>query len=268
MGKPKGRVNRRAKLLAFAASILVHAIALSARFEVQVDPRTGPAAQASRRASPAMRVYNIAAVREGVPTPEVIQQVVVEPRSAITAPGLASGGGAPRVVGPVTPGKDPAPLSTRIAPRVTDARLWSAPVPSEVAADEEAKRIRAPVADAIEALNDSIADAAEAERRANDWTIRDEEGSRWGISPDRIHIAGKTVQLRYCTVEPCPGWLIPTPPARRDEYASRLRGFAEIRRQASQARLDSIIAERTHAIRARAETRRDTMRSMEATHEW
>jgi hypothetical protein len=151
-------------------------------------------------------------------------------------------------------------LRERLAPRMTDRRLWFEPVHISPEDADEAGRIHAPIRDGVAALNDSIAADEAAARQATDWTARDGEGNRWGISPDRVHLGGLTVKLRHCTVEPCEGWLFPAPADRKDEYENRRRGFAEIRLQAARAELQEARGARATAIRKRLDAQRDSSR--------
>jgi hypothetical protein len=203
-----------------------------------------------------MRMLYIVEGPTGIPQPRVDlaqpPSPEVEPPPGPTAPSA-------HPIGPV-PGASP-PTRTirdRTAPRALDPRLWAPPATATRTEPDALERATSPVRMGVAELNDSIADAVEAERRASDWTSHDGDGGRWGISPDRLHLGGTTLRLRSCTVEPCPGWLLPTPPDRRDEYAKRVRGFDEIRLQASRAALDAALAERVRAMRSLDRARRDS----------
>ena len=259
------RDDRRRLLGTLLVSAAVHALILAARYEVRMaEAGTG----ASRtleigRGSPVMRALELAitpdaaAPRIVVPqtddvaaAAEVVERTEAAPDSA--APAVAAEPSRTEEEGSRRgPGE-------RLTPGMTDPRLWFERGDVARPDVEDAARIRAPIRDGVAALNDSIAAAEEREREASDWTTSDEDGGRWGISPDRVHLGGLTLKLRHCTVEPCEGWLFPTPADRKDEYENRLRGFAEIRLQASRADLDDALGTRAAAVRARMNAQRDS----------
>lgn len=203
-----------------------------------------------------MRMLYIVEVPAGIPQPRV--DLAQSPSPEVeSAPGPTASAAHP--IGPTTEASPPTrTIRDRTAPRSLDPRLWASPAPATRTEPDALERAISPVRMGVAELNDSIAAAEEAERRASDWTSHDGDGGRWGISPDRLHLGATTLRLRYCTVEPCPGWLLPTPPDRRDEYAKRVRGFDEIRMQASRAALDAALTERVRAMRALDRARRDS----------
>jgi hypothetical protein len=247
-------------------SAAVHALVLGIRFELY-PAGAGRAVSQSGQAGPdgsVMRAFDLVVTPEAVPAKAA--------RSEAVAPAHVDEADRPEAVSSDVPAStgadvrrptdaDPrATLRERLAPRMTDRRLWIGPVHTPADETAEAVRIRAPISDGVRALNDSIASAEERERLASDWTTRDEAGGRWGISPDRVHLGGLTLKLRHCTVEPCEGWLFPTPADRKDEYENRQRGFAEIRLQASRAELEEALGARATAIRKRMDAQRDSSR--------
>lgn len=129
-----------------------------------------------------------------------------------------------------------------LTPRMGDERLWHRvdPPPEPELTDIQRARIR--LYSRLGALNDSLALAAEGKRRATDWTIEDEDGGRWGLSPGKIHLGDVTIPLPF-GFSPSPG--------RREEAADRRYKDEEIRRQAERHDIEETRSERTDSIRAR-----------------
>lgn len=104
----------------------------------------------------------------------------------------------------------------------------------------------------IAAYNDSMGYAAARAADAKDWTFTDEDGNRWGISPDGIHLGGLTI----------PRALIPIPSTataqEAQEAAAEARRLEEIRRQGADFERDRIMKERIEATRERVDAARDT----------
>ncbi|MGH7507594.1 MAG: hypothetical protein ACRELX_18220, partial [Longimicrobiales bacterium] len=112
--------------------------------------------------------------------------------------------------------------------------------------------VRARIYGQLEAYNDSIAAVAEAARSATDWTHRDANGDRWGVSPGKIHLGKITLPLPF-------GFSVP--PGRREEYNERMRTFNEIQMQAGRAEIEKTFEARVRAIRERNQAKRDSTRS-------
>ena len=134
----------------------------------------------------------------------------------------------------------------RLAPRVVDPRLWRPMVllPREPTIED----VEARVAAAVELLSDSALAAAEAALRARDWTVEDESGGRWGISPGTIHLGQLTL--------PLPIWL-PVDP----EVAAANRQWHELDQQLERARILETFQERVKAIRERRDREREEQRA-------
>jgi hypothetical protein len=139
---------------------------------------------------------------------------------------------------------------------MADRRLWvgapSLPLPPEkTMAPEEAAR--AALAARIGALNDSMRLAEEAAARATDWTVKDANGGRWGVSPAGIHLGGITIPIPV---------QFSAPPGRRDAVNDAVRNWSEIQQQRGRAAASEDVKDRIKAVRERkAAERRDTTRS-------
>lgn len=138
----------------------------------------------------------------------------------------------------------PASNLDALTPREGDPRLWREFWDEDVARRYLGRGTRAD--SALRAILgqylDSLRLSEEQLRRARDWTWTDEDGERWGISPEGIHLGDVTIPL------PVGQFLQPTGPKRR-ELERELRDLRQIRRQ--------------EAIDAAQETREDRIEAME-----
>jgi len=97
---------------------------------------------------------------------------------------------APPATGEVERARDENPLR----PGLRDRRLWVTPrEPEPEAGPTQHERYMEHLQARIDRLNDSIAGDAERARRATDWTVRDGDGRRWGVSSEGIHLGGVTL---------------------------------------------------------------------------
>lgn len=156
------------------------------------------------------------------------------------AQGSQGGGAGPRRSGP-----------GGLGPELGDPRLVVTPtaVPERIPTDEE--RYQEHFAGRIRAINDSIAGEADRQRRANDWTVTDRNGRKWGINERGPVVGGRNVPL------PVP---IPVPRSARDreDEARRERDQRrEIDRQADQTERERYLRERARAIRERNDRERE-----------
>jgi hypothetical protein len=253
---PRKRPRRDASFaIAIAVSALFHLILLvTLRFDVDIAtapglPRTDEAADRPI----GMRVYDIVAVEE----PAVIPREPERPESRAPAIRVPAQGPTPTPTVTVPPAetpprRDPTSLAERLRPNMADPRLWGTPgVPAEAPLDAD-DAVRARVANRLGAWNDSMRIAEEAAARATDWTVKDKDGGRWGVSPEGIHLGSFTLPLPI---------QLATPPGRRDAANNAARNWNEIQAQRSQAEIRESIEERIKAIRERKEAeRRDSTR--------
>jgi hypothetical protein len=160
----------------------------------------------------------------------------------------------PPVAGGPPPSADtpPAP-STREAlqPGYRDPRLYVAPRPLPDLDRTDHERYMDHVQARIDAVNDSMAVAADRNRRTSDWTVSDGSGGRWGLSPDGLHLGGVTI----------PRALVPLPGATGDNRSlqaerDRLRERDEIQRQEADRERARTERERIEAIREQQDVQR------------
>jgi hypothetical protein len=239
---------RRVVVPAFAASAVLHLAAfLLIRFHVDPDPYHG-ALPAPRliNIEPVMQAYEIAPVSaEALP----VEVQVEEQRRAMERAPVVRPWSPPAATGEPAPAASPRDLNARerLQYRMGSAEIWrpQAPLPAESLSPDEIVRRR--VASQLGEFNDSVAGDAAARARATDWSVKDESGGRWGVSPGKVHLGDVTLPLPFA---------LSVPAGRRDEIAGRVRSWTEIQDQSARAEGREVFNDRVRAIRERAEEER------------
>jgi hypothetical protein len=254
---PSGRASHgRAIAFGVALSVLIHFIIfLTIRFDQPpVGAAPHPAARALNPSPPGLRVYDITPVAgEAAPLPTPEQQVA--PSVSTTLPVLSTPlpvTPSDRTTGVPATSADPVSVAERIRLRTGDPRLWERPddpLPMPLDKDEI---VRMRVYARLQAMNDSMAAAGEAAAKALDWTVKDRNGGKWGVSPSGVHLGSITI--------PIPVQFAP-PPGRREEYATRMRQWSEAQDQAARAQVRGSFDDRVKAIRERKDAERDSVRA-------
>ena len=144
---------------------------------------------------------------------------------------------------PKTGGGGARTLTDRLAPPA-DPVLFGRP---ELTPPTGIETVRERVAGTLKTYNDSVSAALAAAEKATDWTVKDKDGKRWGVSPGKLHLGDITLPLPLA---------FNTPPGRRDEVAARNRSYNEIENQAMRAQLKDSFEERVKAIRDRKDRER------------
>jgi len=183
--------------------------------------------------------------------PTTIPRVPAPGAAVPGAPG-APGAGQPGAAGegagaPGAGGAAYGNSAARFRPQSWDRRLYEPPdrlLPTQSDADRVAARVQGK----LDAINDSAAAAADAARRATDWTIKGKDGKEWGISPGKLHLGNLTLPLPLG---------FSAPPGRRDEFEKNQANWDELQRSASQAEIRHTFDERVKAIRERKEKERE-----------
>lgn len=166
--------------------------------------------------------------RVPVPTPPV--------RAAPAEPGEAEGEEAAEPVGPTA--------AERVRASGPDVRLI-APLSDDVVGLSREQIAELELRWALESLNDSAAAAAEAARRALDWTFTDADGKRWGVSPGKLHLGDLTLPLPQLFGAPY------------DPNAWKGSMDADLERAAGSAAARETLDERARAIRERKDRERE-----------
>jgi hypothetical protein len=162
-------------------------------------------------------------------------------------PGGQPGAGGPRRSGP-----------GGLGPELGDPRLVVRPTAVPEAPVEDVDRYRRHFEGRIQALNDSVAGEAERVRRANDWTITDRNGKRWGIDQNGVVANGTHV--------PTPQLGVGRPSREQEDAVRRERAQrAEIDRQAETIERERYLRERGRAIREREDREREEEQGKQGT---
>jgi hypothetical protein len=240
---------------AFVASILLHVLVLllSPVFIRIGDPPGDPDAARSTTAG-GLRMVDPELIPADPATPAPVPSEALADELTATAPETR----APAPLTPARPGPvgpDPEAPGARdhpLRPGIRDSRLWITPreVPEHEPSHEELHAEYMKGLEArIRAWNDSIAGDAERARRATDWTVRDRDGRRWGVSPDGIHLGDIT--LPPMTFPPGGG-----DPDRRRQWEEQERMRREIDRQEADAERRRAREESTNRTRERRDAER------------
>lgn len=154
----------------------------------------------------------------------------------------------PRADAPEAPeGRTPT-AAELLRPRTEgDERIWRPTDPAllELSPSEIAE-LR--VAGRLQDWADSVAAVREAERRALDWTHTDDEGRRWGVSPEGLHLGDVTLPL-------------PSLESKHAESSRRQYEWGEIERGAADAATRYRQQDRAKAIRERMNREREEARA-------
>lgn len=134
----------------------------------------------------------------------------------------------------------------RLRPRVGDWRLWLVyPLArrTDLTPAERTAQLEARLQAILEAYDDSMAAELARQAEAMDWTVG-EEGNKWGVSPEGLHLGPLTVPLPFYIG-----------PGRESE--DMLREYGEIQRQAGEGAIRDAQDERIKATRERKQRERE-----------
>lgn len=234
---------------AFGASVAIHVLAvlaypaLSRRLEPEGAAFPLPAAAGSPEGIEVIEIVEVDVVEEleRPEDPEEIERIETEP-VAVERPRL----GEPERIDLPSPGLTPAEV---LRPRLSDRRIWAPPPPewSELTLEQREELL---VAGRLEAWMDSVNAANAAASAWTDWTYKDGDGGRWGISEQGLHLGDLTLPL----------------PQFEAPYGQRefMWQWNEIARQGAQAAVQETVRERMEAIRARRDAERARERATPA----
>lgn len=211
------------------------------------------APEALTTSSPPALEYNpgpvrpLAEVTAAPPAPTPAQVYAPPRRPVVRFPAPTNPGDPGRVgVAGAASGARGLTAGEKLQPQLIDPRLWAVPEEMLGAPVNEEERMRARLYSRLEEMNDSMAVINEARRKANDWTIKDKNGGKWGIDPKGIHLGKLTL----------PAPLLNPPADKRAEIARNQANWREINVQEDRARLHSTFNDRVKAIRERKEKER------------
>lgn len=249
------RSERRVFGPALLLSALVHAaVFFAVTFEVPLESRV-VSVPASRiiHVAPAMQAYDIVEVA-GDPAPievQIIERAPVQPRpvrpAQPTAPAAESAGERTTV-----DRTDPRSVRDRLRYHLNTPELWRPPSESVVTEATPQEVVQQRIAAQLGEYNDSVAAEAAAYARSMDWTVKDEDGGRWGVSPGAIHLGSITIPLADSYFAVAPG--------RREEFAGRVRTWNELQDQAVREEARGTFKDRVRAIEDRMDRERAARR--------
>src|SRR5690606_1832666 len=230
---------------------VVHAaLLLGISIQTPAGPRL-PAQPISRivHVAPAMQAFDIIEVAhdEAPIEVQVIERAPLHPQPVrpVAPPPVPSA--ETRLGGDVTtdPPLDPRSVRDRLRYHLTTPQVWRPPTEDVAAADEPTPQdlVQMRIASQLGVFNDSVAAEAAAAARAKDWTVADEDGGRWGISPEGIHLGSITIPLGDSHFAVAPG--------RREEFAGRVRTWNELQQQAVREEARGEFKDRVKAIEER-----------------
>lgn len=233
---------------AILVSALVHLVVLfGLSFRTQVEPRM-PSAPVSRivHVAPAMQAYDIIEVA-GDAAPIEVQVIERTPiRMPPVRPALPAAPAAAPVetaIGRAPEREDPRSVSDRLRYHLTTPQLWRPPSEEIIAEPTPQEIVQRRIAAQLGEYNDSVAAEAAAAERAMDWTVKDADGGRWGVSPGAIHLGSITIPIGDSHFAVAPG--------RREEFAGRVRTWNELQDQAVREEAKSEFKDRVKAIEER-----------------
>ncbi|MEX0890956.1 MAG: hypothetical protein WEB88_02220 [Gemmatimonadota bacterium] len=241
------RSSRGPLLVGLCVSVALHVLAfLVLRFDAPAmgTPATAPAPE-SAWSTQASRVVNLRILASDIPP--TIHPERPTPRLDLTLPAFAP---PTRVEPGAAPAPAPAPTRVRsagerLAASAEAARLSAPPLrmvdphaPLRTMEDEVAE-----LAYKLGIYNDSLVADWERKAAATDWTIRDADGGRWGVSPGKLHLGSLTLPL-------------PIGFASSMDIAGRSSAFREIEAHAAAAAARGTLQDRGKAVRARVDAAR------------
>ena len=202
-----------------------------------------PAEAPPPAADPGRRREGPAGPAEELQFPVAVPQGLPQPGGAPPAGGGAPGG---------QPGGTGIGGGGALTPGLRDPRLFPTqrPVPARPERTEhEAYMDR--LGTTLGQYNDSIAAEQERARNALDWTLKDKDGNRWGVSPGKVHLGKVTL--------PAPFGFAASPQA-QEASAREGRQRGEIDRQVADRERRDSFQERVKATRERKDAERRTIR--------
>lgn len=250
-GTPAVRRDRRHTggvfWLALLASALVHALILfGISFRQNSEPRVASRVSHVVHIAPAMQAYDIVEVAYDAPAIEVqvIERAPLRPQPVRAVPPQAE---ARRDAGadgePIAERVDPRTVRERLRYHLTTPQVWRAPAEDVAVELTPQEIVEQRIASTLGEFNDSVAAEAAAAARALDWTAKDADGGRWGVSPEGIHLGSITIPLGNSQFAVAPG--------RREEFAGRVRTWNELQDQAVREEAKGEFKDRVRAIEER-----------------
>jgi len=250
----EGRSERGVFWPALLLSVLVHAVVLfGITYRVHLDPRL-PSAPVSRiiHVAPAMQAYDIVEVIGDAPPIEVQVMARAPLRPQPVRPSTPAAPAAEAAERAAAERTDPRSVRDRLRYHLNTPQLWRPPSETIVTELTPQDIVQQRIAAQLGEFNDSVAAEAAAYARSMDWTVKDEEGGRWGVSPGAIHLGSITIPLADSYFAVAPG--------RREEFVGRVRTWNELQDQAVREEARETFKDRVKAIEDRMDRERNARR--------
>jgi hypothetical protein len=256
--------TRRVFQVALGISILLHllvGITVQFRYDTSGLPSRPITIVQQGEPDHGTRVHNIVPVEGNASPIEAQVRTFQSTQPSFVAPaGQGEGVVAPRAGGER---REIAPIGDRLRPRMGHAGVWNGPVDVTPSPEDI---VRQRVAQRLAQYNDSVAAESARRARAVDWTVRDGNGGRWGVSPSGIHLGSVTVPIDPAVGD---GQCLISPPGTegaagrscwRDEAGggSRAVQWAELQAQANQRLVREMFDDRVRLVRERRAAERDS----------
>lgn len=243
--------ERRVLAIGLGVSFVVHLLAIafvSGWLETEPTPAPPPQSELVVEPSADLWAVELRVEQDGSPAPAQRESGLGAARAPDRSPARepnrvrVAEEAAEREADRVDAPSDARTAAERLAPRIVDARLWRPMVlmPREMTIED----VEARVAAAVELLSDSALAEADAAMGARDWTVKDAEGGKWGISPGLLHLGS--------LVLPLPIYWVPTP-----QQVESAALWYELDQQMERSLILDSFQERVRTIRERRERERN-----------
>lgn len=246
-----GHREQRARRIGLAISVVAHLLLIALYPLFSIDPSTVTLSESEPPTDPILEgteVIELVELEPEEPTPEppTVEEPVPEPQPAVAAAPAPRGADEPTESGDEEE-ENPATVAERMAPRLTEPRLWGPlePGTTDLTDEERAQRL---LAGMIQTWNDSVAVAAALTERMRDWTFTDDSGNRWGLADGRLYLGDFSVPIPLS---------LQAPAFQRDRIREWQTMLQDIQQGAITAQIRETWADRARVIRERLEAERE-----------
>lgn len=239
------RNSRTPLAVALLASGVIHFLVLMTPLMPVDRPARGPRQESSLVSPSGLRVIPISvlALRAGRP--------VLEARPTLPAAVSTN----ESTIAPPVPSSS---AEVSIGARDLGSVLTRASILPAATAPSAIERVSARITAELRPFNDSLVEV-ESRGKPTDWSTTDGNGKRWGVSPGKVHVAGRSFSPCKVLLDPvsCQYRIADT---ERRESRERRELHREIQLQAARIEIDQQLRARVKAMEVRKAAARDTSR--------